>query len=54
MDKQTQLTQLKAQAYDLVANIEWLESKLRETNAQIQKIATEIKDNGSAISSDNN
>lgn len=37
MDK---LQELKAQAYDLLANIEWLQAKLRETN---QAIAEESK-----------
>ena len=40
------LTELKAQAYDLLANIEWLQSKLRETNAAIAEETN--KQNGSA------
>jgi len=37
------ITELKAQAYDVLANIEFLQGKLREINAQIAKIANEPK-----------
>ena len=48
-----QLTNLKAMAYDLVANIEYLQAKLREVNAEIARIAKleQNKENGST---DNN
>ena len=49
MDK---LQELKAQAYDLLANIEWLQAKLRETNAAIAE-ESKKQENGRADSSDN-
>lgn len=42
----TNLTELKAQAYDLIANIEFLQEKLTQVNNQITKIAKEQKENG--------
>jgi hypothetical protein len=48
MDK---LLQLKAAAYDLLANIEWLQIKLRETNQQIAEEAKK-QDNGQPTDSD--
>jgi hypothetical protein len=50
MDK---LLQLKAAAYDLLANIEWLQIKLRETNQQIAEEAKKQQDNGQSGNSDN-
>jgi len=35
------LTELKAQAYDLLANIEFLQKKLQETNLEISKLLKE-------------
>ena len=35
------LTQLKAQAYDLLANIEFLQSKLKEVNQKIAELTKE-------------
>jgi hypothetical protein len=49
MDK---LLQLKAAAYDLLANIEWLQIKLRETNQQIAEEAKKQQDNGQPSDSD--
>ena len=46
------LQELKAQAYDLLANIEWLQAKLRETNAAIAEETK--KENGSSNDSNNN
>lgn len=46
------LTELKAQAYDLLANIEWLQAKLRETNAAIAEETKKLQENGQ--SSDSN
>lgn len=43
MDK---LQELKAQAYDLLANIEWLQAKLRETNAAIAEESKKQQENG--------
>ena len=43
MDK---LQELKAQAYDLLANIEWLQGKLRETNVAIAEETKKQQDNG--------
>lgn len=44
MDK---LQELKAQAYDIAANIEWLQAKLRETNVAIVEESKKLQ-NGSA------
>jgi len=49
MDK---LQTLKAAAYDLMANIEWLQAKLRETNLQIAEETKKQKVNGSQHSHD--
>jgi uncharacterized protein involved in exopolysaccharide biosynthesis len=49
MDK---LQELKAAAYDLLANIEWLQAKLRETNQQIAEEAKKQQDNGQSGNSD--
>jgi len=49
MDK---LQTLKAAAYDLLANIEWLQAKLRETNLEIAEETK--KQNGSADNNDSN
>ena len=45
--------ELKAQAYDLLANIEWLQAKLRETNAAIAEETTKQQENGQSGNSDN-
>lgn len=45
---------LKAQAYDLLANIEWLQAKLRETNAQIAEETKKQQESGSKHSNDSN
>ena len=47
----TNLQELKAQAYDLLANIEFLQLKLREVNAQIAEESK--KENGQSSNSDN-
>jgi uncharacterized coiled-coil DUF342 family protein len=41
MDK---LTELKAQAYDLIANIEYLKNKLKEVNQKIAELAKQEND----------
>jgi hypothetical protein len=46
----TNLQELKAQAYDLLANIEFLQLKLREVNAQIAEETK--KENGQSGNSD--
>jgi len=51
MDK---LQTLKAAAYDLMANIEWLQAKLRETNLQIAEETKKQKESGSQHSNDSN
>ena len=51
MDK---LKELKAQAYDLLANIEWLQAKLRETNAAIAEETKKEQENGSNDSNNAN
>lgn len=48
------LQELKAQAYDLLANIEWLQGKLRETNASIAEETKKQQENGSQPSHDSN
>lgn len=51
MDK---LKELKAQAYDLLANIEWLQTRLRETNAAIAEETKKEQENGSSDNSNAN
>jgi hypothetical protein len=46
----TNLQELKAQAYDLLANIEFLQLKLREVNAQIAEQSKQ--ENGQSSNSD--
>jgi hypothetical protein len=50
MDK---LQQLKAAAYDLMANIEFLQAKLRETNLQIAEEHKNLQENGQSVNSNN-
>jgi hypothetical protein len=50
----TNLTELKAQAYDLLANIEFLQSKLREVNMAIAEETKKQQESGSEHSDDNN
>ena len=41
------LTELKAQAYDILAQIEYLQKQLQETNAKIgEKLQKEKNENG--------
>ena len=41
------LIELKAQAYDILAQIEYLQNKLKETNAKIgEELQKENKENG--------
>lgn len=53
MDK---LTELKAQAFDLIANIEFLQAKLRECNQAIAQLIKEKQDqeNGQSNTGNNN
>ena len=51
MDK---LKELKAQAYDLLANIEWLQGKLREVNIAIAEETKKQQDSGNANSGNSN
>jgi prefoldin subunit 5 len=51
MDK---LQELKAQAYDLLANIEWLQGKLREVNMAIAEETKKQQDSGSTVSNNSN
>ena len=45
------LLELKAQAYDIIAQLEFLQAKLKETNDQIaQKVNEEQNDNSEVIS----
>ena len=46
--------ELKAQAYDLLANIEWLQAKLREINVQIAEETKKQQESGSKPGSDSN
>ena len=47
------LQELKAQAYDLLANIEWLQGKLREVNIAIAEETKKQQESGNANSSNN-
>ena len=51
MDK---LQELKAQAYDLLANIEWLQGKLREVNMAIAEETKKQQESGSSNSVNSN
>ena len=48
------VTELKAQAYDLIGNIEWLQSKLREVNIAIAEETKKQQESGSKHSDDSN
>jgi hypothetical protein len=48
------VTELKAQAYDLLANIEFLQSKLREVNMAIAEETKKQQESGSKHSDDSN
>ena len=48
------VTELKAQAYDLLTNIEFLQSKLREVNMTIAEEMKKEQENGSKHSDDSN
>jgi hypothetical protein len=48
------VTELKAQAYDLLANIEFLQSKLREVNMTIAEETKKQQESGSQHSNDSN
>lgn len=48
------LQELKAAAYDILANIEFLQAKLRETNQAIAELAQKEKDNGPTDSNNAN
>jgi hypothetical protein len=50
----TNLTELKAQAYDLLANIEFLQSKLREVNIAIAEETKKQQESGFKHSDDSN
>lgn len=47
------LKDLKATAYDLLANIEYLQSKLREVNVKIAEVAKEENDRGTDTTGNN-
>ena len=47
----TKINELKVQAYDIIANIEWLQAKLREVNAIIAEETKKQRENGSADTS---
>ena len=51
MDK---LQELKAQAYDLIGNIEWLQGKLREVNMAIAEETKKQQESGNANSGNSN
>ena len=50
MDK---LQELKAQAYDIISNIEYLQAKLRQINAAIAEETKKQQDNGRTDNSNN-
>lgn len=41
------IDELKVQAYDIIANIEWLQAKLRELNSIIAEETKKARENGS-------
>ena len=47
------LKDLKATAYDLLANIEYLQSKLREVNVKIAEVAKEENDRATDTTGNN-
>lgn len=47
------LKDLKATAYDLLANIEYLQSKLREINLKIAEVAKEENDRATDTTGNN-
>lgn len=47
------LKDLKATAYDLLANIEYLQSKLREVNLKIAEVAKEENDRATDTTGNN-
>ena len=47
------LKDLKSTAYDLLANIEYLQSKLREVNLKIAEIAKEQNDRATDTTNNN-
>ena len=47
------LKDLKATAYDLLANIEYLQSKLREVNLKIAEVAKEQDDRATNTTGNN-
>ena len=47
------LKDLKAPAYDLLANIEYLQSKLREVNLKIAELAKEENDRATDTTGNN-
>ncbi len=47
------LKDLKATAYDLLANIEYLQSKLREVNLKIAELAKEENDRATDTTGNN-
>jgi len=51
MDK---LQELKAAAYDIISNIEWLQARLRETNQQIAEETKKQQESGSTSDNDSN
>jgi hypothetical protein len=46
--------ELKAQAYDLLANIEFLQAKLRDVNIAIAEETKKQQESGSKLSNDSN
>lgn len=45
------LTELKAQAYDILAQIEFLQKKLQETNGEIAKLMQENEGESQPVTS---
>jgi uncharacterized protein YukE len=43
------LTELKAQAYDILAQIEYLQKKLQDTNLEISKLLKENEGEGQSV-----
>jgi hypothetical protein len=53
-EKQPTINDLKAMAYDILANIDFLQKKLNQVNAEIAKQSQEQKENGTNNNSSNN
>ena len=49
-----EINELKARAYDLISQIEFLQSELQRTNAEISKKVTEFNEANKKLASETN